>query len=75
MSGQSEARPLTSGKADFRYLIDSYLDWAAAERVPIVEDIAVDLDALATAPWGRLGGGCGAAFVHLRGRGDLLASS
>jgi quercetin dioxygenase-like cupin family protein len=64
---------LTGGKADFRYLIDSYLDWAAAQQIPVVEDVAVDLDAVATAHWGRLGGGCRAAFLHLRGRGDFLA--
>jgi mannose-6-phosphate isomerase-like protein (cupin superfamily) len=64
---------LSGGKADFRYLIDSYLDWAAGQRIPVVEDLCVDLDQVATAPWGRLGGGCRAAFLHLRGRGDFLA--
>jgi mannose-6-phosphate isomerase-like protein (cupin superfamily) len=64
---------LTSGKADFRYLIDSYLDWAAAQQIPMVEGLGVDLDRVATAPWGRLGGGCRAAFLHLQGRGDFLA--
>jgi mannose-6-phosphate isomerase-like protein (cupin superfamily) len=64
---------LTGGKADLRYLIDSYLDWAARQQIPVVEGLGVDLDGVATAPWGRLGGGCRGAFVHLRGRGDFLA--
>jgi mannose-6-phosphate isomerase-like protein (cupin superfamily) len=41
--------------------------------VPVIEGAAVDLGAVATAPCKRLGGGCGAAFLHLRGRGDFLA--
>jgi quercetin dioxygenase-like cupin family protein len=64
---------LSGGKANFRYLIDSHLDWAARGRIPTVEDLCVDLDQVATTPWGRLGGGCRAAFLHLRGRGDFLA--
>jgi mannose-6-phosphate isomerase-like protein (cupin superfamily) len=55
-----------------RYLIDSYLDWARREGVPIVEGVAVDLNALETAPWPRLGGGARAAFLQLRGRGDFV---
>ena len=55
-----------------RYLIDPYLDWAVRQGVPIVEGIAVDLHAVETAPWPRLGGGCRAAFVQLRGRGDFV---
>jgi hypothetical protein len=34
-----EAKPLTGGKADLRYLIDSYLDWAAGEQIPVVEGL------------------------------------
>jgi len=64
---------LNAGKADFRYLIDSYLEWAAGQQIPVVEGLGVDLDSVATAPWPRLGGGCRAAFVHLQGRGDFLA--
>src|SRR4051812_39528236 len=55
-----------------RYLIDTYLDWAARQQVPIVEGVAVDLNVIETAPWSRLGGGARAAFVHLRGRGDFV---
>jgi mannose-6-phosphate isomerase-like protein (cupin superfamily) len=55
-----------------RYLVDSYREWAARQGVPIVEGIAVDLHAVATAPWPRLGNGARAAFVELRGRGDFV---
>jgi mannose-6-phosphate isomerase-like protein (cupin superfamily) len=56
-----------------RYLLDTYRDWAAGEGVPVKEVVSIDLNAVETAPWRRLGGGCGAAFVHLRGRGDFIA--
>jgi quercetin dioxygenase-like cupin family protein len=64
---------LPAEKSDLRYLIDSYLDWTKCQQVPVIDGAAVDLEAVATAPWSRLGGGCGAAFLHLRGRGDFLA--
>lgn len=63
---------VTGSKTDLRYLIDSYLDWAVREPIPAVEGLGVDLDRIEPAPWPRLGGGCRAAFVHLRGRGDFL---
>jgi mannose-6-phosphate isomerase-like protein (cupin superfamily) len=53
-------------------LADSYLDWMARQGIPIVEAVAVDLNAIETAPWSRLGGGARAAFVQLRGRGDFV---
>jgi len=68
-----EEEPLSGGKADFRYLIDSYLEWAAGQHIPVVDGLAVDLNSVETAPWPRLGGGCRGAFLHLRGRGDFLA--
>ena len=55
-----------------RYLVDSYREWARGERIPIVEGIAVDLNTIATEPWARLGGGCRAALIELRGRGDFI---
>jgi quercetin dioxygenase-like cupin family protein len=64
---------VTDAKADPRYLIDTYRDWTAGEGIPVVEGTAVDLTAVETAPWRRLGGGCRGAFVHLRGRGDFVA--
>ena len=63
---------MASDKGDLRYLIDSYLDWTARQGIPIVEGVAVDLNAVETAPWPRLGGGARAAFVQLRGRGDFV---
>ncbi|MCW2716481.1 hypothetical protein [Pseudonocardia sp.] len=53
-----------------RFLTDPYLDWTAGEGIPVVEDFGVDLLAVETAPWARLG--ADAAFVHLKGRGDFL---
>jgi hypothetical protein len=69
------AAPSTAAKPDLRYLIDSYLVWAAGEGVPIVEGVAIDLDRVETAPWARVGKDCRGAFVHLRGRGDFLAAA
>jgi uncharacterized RmlC-like cupin family protein len=55
--------------ADF--LRDPYLEWAHGEGVPITEDFAVDLTAVDTRHWPRLG--VPAAFVHLKGRGDFMS--
>jgi len=59
--------------AALRYLIDSYLDWSRNQGVPVIEGVAVDLNTVETAPWPRLGGGCKAALIHLRGRGDFIS--
>src|SRR5918996_5036590 len=59
--------------AALRYLIDTYLDWSKSQGIPVIEGVAVDLNTIDTAPWQRLGGGCKAAFVHLRGRGDFVS--
>jgi mannose-6-phosphate isomerase-like protein (cupin superfamily) len=53
-----------------KFLIDSYLEWVKGEGVPVVEDFGVDLLAVETAPWARLG--ADAAFVNLKGRGDSI---
>lgn len=55
-----------------RFLVDSYLAWAAAEGLPVAGGLAVDLRTLEVTAWPRLGGGCGAALVHLEGRGDFV---
>ena len=55
-----------------RLLIDPYLDWVAAEGLPVHEDFGVDLLAAETARWPRLGERCNGAFVHLKGRGDWM---
>jgi uncharacterized RmlC-like cupin family protein len=54
-----------------RFLTDPYLEWAHRQGVPVVEDFGVDLLAVDTEPWDRLG--AGAAFVNLKGRGDFIA--
>jgi uncharacterized RmlC-like cupin family protein len=38
-----------------------------------VDEFAVDLTTVETAPWPRLGDGIRGAFVHLKGRGDFVA--
>ncbi len=56
---------------DPRFLLDPYGDWAAGEGVPLVEDLGIDLLAVETRPWARLG--ADGANVHLEGRGDFVA--
>lgn len=55
--------------SEIRWLIDGYLEWLKGENVPVVEDVAVDLLAVETKPWARLG--VPGAFVHTHARGDL----
>jgi mannose-6-phosphate isomerase-like protein (cupin superfamily) len=57
--------------ADKRFFVDPYLDWCAAEGLPLTEDFCIDLNTLETAPWKRLGARGG--FAHLKGRGDLVS--
>jgi mannose-6-phosphate isomerase-like protein (cupin superfamily) len=56
-----------------RFLVDPYLDWTAAEGLPVVEDFCVDMHKLETKSWARLGDKCRGAFVHLKGRGDFIS--
>jgi len=53
-----------------KFLVDSYLEWVQREGLPVVKDFGVDLLAVETAPWARLG--AEAAFVNLKGRGDFI---
>lgn len=53
-----------------RFLVDTYLEWAHAEGVPIVEDFGFDLLALETRPWPRFG--VNGALALTKGRGDYL---
>ena len=55
-----------------RFLIDSYLEWATGEGVPLVEGFGLDLLAVETAPWPRMGGDARGAYAHLEGRGDFV---
>ncbi len=56
---------------DKKFLLDPYLDFCKSEGVPVVEDFAIDLLAVETAPWDRFG--IRGAFAHLVGRGDFVA--
>ena len=52
-----------------KWLIDAYADWAKGEGIPIVEGAAIDLFAVETKPWARVG--AKGALVHASSRGDL----
>ncbi|MGH9086557.1 MAG: hypothetical protein ACRDYZ_00305 [Acidimicrobiales bacterium] len=67
MSADNEAAILEAAAAG-KLLIRPYLDWAGDQKIPVVEDFAVDLLQVETAHWDRLG--APAALVHLIGRGD-----
>lgn len=54
-----------------KMLLDPYGTWAAGEGVPVIEDFGIDLLAVPTAPWPRMG--CEGAIAHLKGRGDFVA--
>ena len=51
--------------------MDPYLDWTEQEGLPVVEDFCVDLAAIETKPWPRLG--ADGAIVHMKGRGDFIS--
>jgi uncharacterized RmlC-like cupin family protein len=53
-----------------KFMVDSYLDWANAEGVPIHEDFGLDLLAVETRPWTRFG--VNGAIIHVKGRGDCM---
>ena len=59
-----------AGATEQRVLIDPYLDWAAAEGVPVIEDYGVDLLAAEVRPWPRFG--MDGAIIHLKARGDFV---
>src|SRR5204863_7917130 len=52
-----------------RYGVDSYLEWVAAEGVPVVEDYGIYLFDVETKMWPRYG--MKGAACHCTGRGDL----
>jgi quercetin dioxygenase-like cupin family protein len=49
--------------------VDPYEDWLAAQHLPVVGGLAVDLSTVETKPWDRTG--VGNAVVHLDARGDF----
>src|SRR5579875_2016892 len=54
-----------------KFLTDPYLDWSHRQGIPVITDFGVDLLAVETRPWDRLG--ANAALVNLKGRGDFIA--
>ena len=54
-----------------RFFVDPYLDWTKSEGLPVAEDFCLDLNAIETQDWPRLG--ARGAFAHLKGRGDLVS--
>ena len=51
------------------YMVNSYLEWAEGEGVPVVETLAVDLGTADVAPWARIDARGG--IYNLKGRGDF----
>ncbi len=56
--------------AETRFLVDTYQEWIQKEGIPIIEDFGINLLAVETKPWPRMGGS--GAFTLMRGRGDFL---
>jgi quercetin dioxygenase-like cupin family protein len=69
-SGQpaSPDEAIAAATAAGKLLVEPYKHWVARQPIPVIEDFAVDLLAVETAPWDRLG--VPAALVHVAGRGD-----
>ena len=53
------------------FLLDPYLDWVAAEGLPVHQGFNIDAFESETAPWPRFG--CKGAFLHVTGRGDFCS--
>ena len=53
------------------FLLDPYLDWVAAEGLPVHQGFNIDAFESDTAPWPRFG--CKGAFLHVTGRGDFCS--
>ncbi|SDH12226.1 Gentisate 1,2-dioxygenase [Sinosporangium album] len=57
---------------DDRFLVNSYLEWSAAEGVPVHEGFGFNLLTTDLGPWARFGDTISGALIHLEGRGDWL---
>ncbi len=57
---------------DTKFMVDPYLNWVKAEGATIHEGAALDLLALAVAPWARFG--MKGAVCHAEGRCDYLTA-
>jgi mannose-6-phosphate isomerase-like protein (cupin superfamily) len=53
-----------------KFMVNTYLDWARNEGVPIYEDFGIDLLKVQTEPWRRFG--VDGAIIHVTGRGDFM---
>ena len=62
---QAAAKPTTP------YMVNSYLEWAQEQNVPVFDELAVDLGTIETAPWAWLD--VSGAIVNLKGRGDFTS--
>ena len=51
------------------YMVDSYMEWAEGEGVPVHEDFAFDLNIAEVGPWARIDARGG--IYNLKGRGDF----
>jgi hypothetical protein len=72
MASMTAELPSPKGEANPKILLDSYMDWAKGEGVPIHLDFGHDLLALETGPWARYDArGC---FAHTHGRGDFMTN-
>jgi mannose-6-phosphate isomerase-like protein (cupin superfamily) len=58
--------------SESRYLVDTYLDWVAAESIPVLQDFGFNLLEVETAPWPRMGGTARGAYCQVLGRGDFV---
>jgi oxalate decarboxylase/phosphoglucose isomerase-like protein (cupin superfamily) len=66
-----DAQTVRDATAD-GYIRDPYVEWSAAEGIPIHEDFGFDLLALETGPWERYDArGC---FAHTLGRGEFVSN-
>ena len=67
-----DAKSAAELQAGGSFLVDAYLDWAKAQRIPIHEDFGLDLLAIETGKWDWYG--ARGAFAHTHGRGDFMAN-
>lgn len=65
-------KPIAAEAPKGRFLVDSYMDWVAGEKIPVHLDFGHDLLAIETSRWDRYDAkGC---FAHAHGRGDFMAN-
>src|SRR5271169_3716407 len=67
----SKPEPLHTDKS-IKFLLEPYLDWVAGEGIPVYEDFGIDILAVETQRWDRFD--AKGAFIHVKGRGDFVAT-